>query len=318
MLPIVYVHLGDKPAPHLIDSIRQSRRVAKGTDIYVVVTRNTALLPAAAEAGAAAVYADTLSPTESHKTYVDSVRRRLGKKRGFWRFATERFFFIEELMVRLALSSALHLESDNLIFFDPAAIEDKLKTLYPGMAAPFWNDTMCIPGVVYVGDRDILAELTAYLARRVAAEREGQVRWYLPKSLTRVRMGLVLNDMNMLAAFRREYGPDKLNILPMVPPDYDGGRDTVPHEYDYSYGFDELGMIFDGLALGPALGGLDPAYHTAEAGEALVRKHSYVDGASFGFDALDLKDHGRTPYLTYRGRDIRLASLHNHAKAQII
>jgi hypothetical protein len=318
MLPIVYVHLGDKPAPHLIDSLRQSRRVARGADIYAILTRNTAMAEDATGAGAVVVYTDTLPPGEAHRHYINSVRRRLGKKRGFWRFATERFFFIEELMLKRGLASALHLESDNLIFFDPAEIEVRLRRLYPGMAAPFWNDTMCIPGVVYVGDRAVLGELTAYIARRVAAERDGQARWYLPKFLTRVRMGLVLNDMNMLAAFKGEYGPAKFNVLPMVPPGYDGGRDTVPHAYDYSYGFDELGMVFDGLALGPALGGLDPAHHTAAAGEALVREHSYVDGASFGYDDLNLRDHARTPCLTYRGRKIRLASLHNHAKAQIV
>ena len=318
MLPIVYVHLGDKPAPHLIDSIRQSRRMAAGTDIYAILTRNTAMAADAAVAGATLVYANDLPPTAAHRSYMASVRRRLGKKRGFWRFATERFFFIEEFMIASGLTSALHLESDNLIFFDPAKVEETLGSLYPGMAAPFWNDTMCIPGVVYVGDRAVLGELTAYLARRVAAEREAMMRWYRPRFLTRVRMGLVLNDMNMLAAFRGAYGPEKLNVLPMVPPGYDGGRDTVPHAYDYSYGFDALGMVFDGLTFGPALGGLDPAHHTEAAGAALVREYSYIDGASFGYDSLDLKDHAREPCLTYRGRKIRLASLHNHAKAKIV
>ena len=317
MLPIVYVHLGDKPAPHLIDSMRQSRRMAKGSDIYAILTPNTVMAGAATGAGAAVIYSNALSPTPAHKTYMSSVRRRLGKKRGFWRFATERFFFIEELMIKIGLLSALHLESDNLIFFDPVEIEEKLHTLYPGMAAPFWNDTMCIPGVVYVGDRSVLAELTAYLARRVSAERSSLVRWYRPKFLARVRMGLVLNDMNMLAAFKREYGPEKLNILPMVPPGYDGGRSTVPHTYDYSYGFDELGMLFDGLAFGPALGGLDPAHHTADAAEANLRRNSYVNGSAFGYELLDLRDYTVVPRLTYRGTPIRLASLHNHSKAQI-
>ena len=317
MIPIVYVHLGDKPAPHLIDSIRQSRRVAKDADIYAVLTRNTAMASAATQAGASIVYSDGLTPTEAHKSYISSVRRRLGKKRGFWRFATERFFLIEEFMIKLGLASALHLELDNLIFFDPAEVEETLRSLYPGMAAPFWNDTMCIPGVVFVNDRRALAALTAYLARRVAAERQTMARWYRPKFLTRVRMGLVLNDMNMLAAFKGEYGPEKLNILPMVPPDYDVENTRVPHTYNYSYGFDELRMIFDGLALGPALGGLDPAHHTVEEGAQHVEENSYVDGRAFGYERLNLRDHTMIPYLSFRGRPIRLASLHNHAKAQI-
>ncbi len=317
MLPIVYVHLGDKPAPHLINSVRQSRRVAKSADIHAILTRNTAMAAAATDAGASIVYADDLSPTASHLSYMKSVRRRLGKMRGFWRFATERFFFIEEFMIKFGLTSALHLESDNLIFFDPAEVEETLRSLYPGMAAPFWNDTLCIPGVVYVADRAALADLTAYLARRVAGERQNLARWYRPWFLTRVRMGRVLNDMNMLAAFRSEHGPDKLNNLPMVPPDYDVENTRVPHSYDYSYGFGELRMVFDGLAIGPALGGLDPAHHTVAAGEQHVRENSYVDGKAFGYERLNLRDHTAIPYLTFRDHPVRLASVHNHAKAQI-
>ncbi len=317
MLPLVYVHLGDKPAPHLINSMRQSRRMAKGSSIYAVLTRNTVMAEAAVGTGAQVVYADDLSPTPAHRLYIGSVRRRLGKKRGFWRFATERFFFIEELMLKFKLPCALHVESDNLIFFDPNEIEETLHALYSGMAAPFWNDAMCIPGVVYVGDRVVLGELTAYIARRVAAERDSRVHWYWPKLLTRVRMGLVLNDMNMLAAFKRDYGPNKLNLLPMVPPGYEDGRDSVPHEYDYSYGFSELSMVFDGLAIGPSLVGLDPTHHTAEDTATFMQTNSFVDGASFGYDRLSLRDHETIQHLTYRGRAVRLASIHNHAKATI-
>ena len=273
MLPIVYVHLGDNPAAHLIQSIRQSRRVAGSSAIYAVLTRNSVVAESAAEAGATVVRAETLSPTAAHRSYIANVRRRLGKKRGFWRFATERFFYLEELMIQLGLTSVLHIESDNLIFFDPGEVEETLKDLYPGLATPFWNDTLCVAGVVYVGDRAALGDLNAYLARRVAAERASRVRWYRPRFLTRVRM-IGLNDMNLLAAFRREYGPEKLNMLPMVPPDYDAGNTQVPHSYDYSYGFGELRMVFDALAIGPALGGLDPAHHTLAEGEQHVRENS--------------------------------------------
>lgn len=317
MLPIVYVHLGDKSAPHLADSIRQSRRMAKSTEIFAILTRNTVMAADVTEAGASVLYSDTLSPTAAHRRYMRDVRRRLGKMRGFWRFATERFFIIEEFMIEHGYASALHVESDNLIFFDPAEVEETLKALYPGMATPFWNDTLCVAGVVYIGDRAALAELTAYLARRVAADRESRMRWYRPRFLTRVRMG-VLNDMNLLAAFRGEYGADKLNNLPVVPPDYDIENTRVLHTYDYSYGFDALGMVFDALAIGPALSGLDPAHHTIEAGERHVRENSYVDGKAFGYERLDLRDHATIPYLTFRGRPIRLASIHNHAKAVIV
>lgn len=317
MLPIIYVHLGDKPARHLIDSIGQSRRVAKAADIYAILTPNTTVAAEATKAGATVIYSDSLSHVAAHEDYIGAVRRRLGKKRGFWRFATERFFLIEELMIKLDLTSALHLESDNFIFFDPAEIEDKLRALYRGMAAPFWNDNLCIPGVVFIGDRGVLNQLNTYLAARVRAEAKRQARWYRPAFLTRVRMGLVLNDMNMLADFKREFGPEKLDLLPMVPPGYDGGNGAVAHDYPYDHGFEELGMVFDGCAFGPGISGMDPIHHTPAATEALLKAHSFVDPKTFCLDQIDLQEPSKAPHVVYRGHTIRLASLHNHAKVPI-
>ena len=111
-----------------------------------------------------------LEMSESHRAYGRSVRRRLGKKRGFSRFATQRFFFLEECLMHLDIPAALHLQSDNVIFFDVQTVAQTFKDLYPGIAAPFLNDDLCVPGVVYVGNRSTLADLNAYMARRVTEE----------------------------------------------------------------------------------------------------------------------------------------------------
>ena len=308
-IPIIYVHLGELPAPHLIDSIRQAKRAAPDTPVYAVLSENTAVSEGVAAAGATAIRAESLARTPDHALFLRSVRRRLGKKRGFWRFATERFFCVEELMQQLSVTRAVHLESDNLIYFDPARIGYTLAELYAGLAAPFANDELCVPGVVYVSSIDTLSQLNAYIARRINQAADERVRWYRPRFIAGVRMGIVLHDMNLLADFRRAYGADALDILPMVPSEYRSDS-SLPHTYDYSHGFDRLGMIFDGLAIGPHHFGHNPKEHTQEGGAALIRSQSFINGDDFDFTGLDM----RRPAIRWQGRTIPVASIHNAAK----
>ena len=263
-------------------------------------------------------YADELPLVAPHRAYVSHVRRRAGKKKGFWRFATERFFVLEELMRKLDAQTALHLESDNFIFFDLAATDTKLKRLYPSLAAPFLNDDLCVPGAFFIGDLTALEELNSHIAVRVHDEARRRRTWYRP--FPRVRMGAAINDMNLLADFRKLYGDRKLGVLPMAPPEYekDGkGTPGLPKAGSYSAGFAELGMMFDGSAIGQYLFGIDPAHHDATGSTGTINPLSFVRAPDFGYERFNLRVDRSTPTLTYAGRPVRLASLHNHAKVAL-
>ena len=317
MVPVIYVHIGSKPAPHLIDSLEQTRVVSPTTPIFVILSRDTVMTREVEGPSTTVVFSDTLRMTDSHEAYARSVRRRLGKKRGFWRFATERFFFLEECLAHFGIASALHLESDNLIFFDVADVGPILEDLYPGIAAPFLNDDLCVPGVVFVGSCPVLAELNAYIAQRVEGEMLDKRKWYRPAFLSRVRMGINLHDMNLLADFRKQDAGDRLRLLPMAPSDYvigPGGGERTACRLAYTTGFDRLGMIFDGAAFGQYLFGLDPNHHDAEGTVGMINPRSCIRASDFGFDDLDFNSRHAAQHLTYRGRKVRLASLHNHAK----
>ena len=176
MTPILYVHLGPRLAPHLLESIDQAHFVSPATPVHVVVSRNTAMAPALVQHRVELHYVEELPRIASHRTYISHVRRRAGKRKGFWRFATERFFVLEALMRKLDLETALHLESDNLVFFDLEAVGDKLRQVFPALAAPFMNDEKCIPGVFFIGSLAALEELNVYIADRVRKKDNGARR----------------------------------------------------------------------------------------------------------------------------------------------
>ncbi len=321
MLPIIYVHIGDRDAPHLVESVEQTSRAAPSAPVHVILSRNTTMAKALRPLAVTIRYSDELTSTGHHRSYVGHIRRRLGKKRGFWRFATERFFLIEELMAALDIPRALHLESDNYIFFNPCEVEDTLEFLYPGLAAPFLNDEMCIPGVVYIGSCKALNTFNQYAAKRIVDEAERKRKWYVPRFMARVRMGVRLHDMNLLADFRSVFGPDLLNMLPVVPCDYVARDSILPRCRSiapYCTGFDALQMVFDGSAIGHYLHGIDPAHHDATGTVGMVDPDSVVSAADFGFDLIDLKNRDLVPHLVYKQGQIRVASIHNHAKVRIL
>jgi hypothetical protein len=317
-IPIVYVHLGDKPAPQLVESIVQARRVSPQNPVYVILTRNTTMA-GLSEFGARIVYAEELRQTDAQRLYVSNVRKRLGKRRGFWRFTTERFFTLLAFMEDTGTSALLHLESDNDIFFDLSEAAPALGKLYKGFASTFLNDDCCVPGVFYVADAALLEEFTRYVAKRVSDEARQQTRWYLPFG-RRVRMGRTLNDMIMLADFKREVAGDSFDILPMVPSDYviDRPAAVAPANYCYSRGFAELGLVFDGATFGVYLHGLDPTDRRSPGSVGWVDERSVVDSLRFGYDGLALHAPDQPQYLSFEGRRVRLGSIHNHSKKRIL
>lgn len=317
-LPIVFVHMGDNPAPHLLDSVDQALRVSPNTPIHVVVTRNSVV---AAELGTRPValhLAEDLTKTATHEAYIALVRRRLGKKRGFWRYATERFFVIEELMRALSFERVFQVESDNLLFVDLEKIEPLLMR-YEGLAGAFLNDTHCYPGVVHIGSLEGLAAFNDYAVARVRSERERHRRWYRPEFLTRVRMGLVLNDMVLLADYMMANGPAAMSVLPMLPPDVEAAiaaddPRASAMSASYSGHFDDFNIVFDAIAIGRYLYGMDPAHHTV--GPGFEDPVSIVRPSEFDTSRLDPKVTGEPPVLIHKGREIPVANLHNHAKVR--
>lgn len=322
MLPIVYVHLGPRVAPHLIDSIRQSRREAPTTPIHVILSEDSTMIEMADRCGASVVVTSQLTRTADHQLFDASINRKAGRKQGFWVYTTERFFYLEAAMRHLGLDRALHLESDNLIFFDVAEYEEAFARLYKGLAAPFKNDDSCIPGVVYVGALAALTGLNASIARRVAHERRHRSLIARLRS-PRVRMGAPLNDMYLLASYRREVGEAGFAPLPTLPAAYEAelrSRPTIEAVGlpAHAAAHETLGMVFDAAAIGQYLMGMDRHFHPRAVGVSHLDPEALLDPRDFEF-SLDKDEHGRVrPTMQRNGARHRIGSIHNHSKVNFL
>ena len=286
---IVLVHLGDSLPAYLNDCIAQ---LALHTSMPVHVVVPTALAQGVA-APAMALAVETLGAGAKRAAFEQGTTLDKGFRGGFWKFASERFFVLEQAMEALGLDELIHLENDVLLYTDPARLLPALRAHYT-IASTFDNDSRCIPGFVYVRSRSAMAELTTLLLLCKGA-----------------------NDMMALAALRNAR-PALLDNLPIIPnfwshPLRSTNGQTTRDPSRYSRHFEDFGGVWDAAALGQYVGGVDPHNRDGDTrgfiNEACLFQPSQLQ-VEWRKDARGM----HCPWLGHGGRQYPAFSLHIHCK----
>jgi hypothetical protein len=242
---------------------------------------------------------DSLKKSQQHMEF--NRRSRLDKRfrEGFWHYATERFFFLEDVMTQLSLSYVFHLENDVMIYTSLKELMPVFLEKYPGMAATFDNDNRVIPGFVFVRTPKAIQNLTAYINSRIKKSE---------------------NDMQLLASFKSYQGGAYIDHLPIIPPQYSQKYhliSTQGHkaacERNYSKNYELFSSIFDAAALGQYLGGIDH-FHTLKSTIGFINESCVFNPSLFTF-CWKIDEEGRkVPYAEFNGELIKINNLHIHSK----
>jgi hypothetical protein len=114
--------------------------------------------------------------------------------RGFWRYSAERFFVLEDFMAEAGLERCLHIESDNLLYVDPARYAGWLQDNYGGgIAVTPLTDDEDTAALMSVGSRAALSAFNAALLDLVTVA---------PAELIERFGGPMANEMRMLRILR--------------------------------------------------------------------------------------------------------------------
>ena len=128
---------------------------------------------------------------------------------GFWRYAAERLFVLEECMRELRLERCLHIESDCLLYAPLAAYDGWLADVYgEGVAVCPLTDDEDTAAVLYAGSLSALAAFNAALLEFVRIE---------PERFVQTHGGPMANEMRMMFLARMEQGLAK--ALPVTVAD---------------------------------------------------------------------------------------------------
>jgi hypothetical protein len=242
----VIAYLGRLPF-YLSSCIKQIRIWNPSTPIYIAYTKsieNNYLIGKLNYNNIYCIMIESLSLSISHtlfnKLYTNTSMNN------FWKYAMERFFIVEEVMRYYNLSDIIHLEVDNLIYFEYDSLLPVFKEVSKNIAilAPSDNSTRYIAGICYIPTITSISYMNLYLAEYSYNQAE----------------------MEVMMQYSKRY-PDMLSTLPVIMPEYEEelnplegnqmGLDSIRLS-KFSHSFNGL---FDAAAIGQYMGGIDKIHN---------------------------------------------------------
>lgn len=286
----------------MLDAIGQCRAFNDSAIYFVTEARNAALIAFPPDLRVHVINTEDLNETDKLAEFRGAQWLNRTFREGFWTHTTERFFVIESLMETLGLADVIHLENDNLLYFDACHLLPAMRTLRGGLGATFDADDRCVPGIVYMRDRLSTSRLTSFLIDRLRSSRQG------------------MNDMTLIAAFRQAHGSaGQIDALPVVPAGYPRpmsnllGQVSLEPEI-YSRNFASFGGVFDAAAIGQFLAGVDQRNSNGQDTRGFINETSMYNPSKFEY-LLGPGEKGiPVPHLRMGETVCPIFNLHIHSK----
>lgn len=245
MFTFILTHIGTKQFPNYIyDSIEQIRLFHEHNLIYLALNKKIKNIDFSRleYLHCNIIWIEDLEKSAAHKKFDRNL-----KFRKFWKVTAERFFIIEEIMKKFQIKSAIHIENDNLIYYNLDFYYNIISDKFDGIAFTKDNEDRVIAGIVFITDVKKLELLNKYLS--VPCDK----KYY--------------SEMQIIGRYLTDY---KYKLLPVIYPEYIIENNFESSKLIYSYMCDEMSGIFDAAAIGQYLGGKD--------------KRSYKDIMASNFD----------------------------------
>lgn len=251
MNSLLLVHLGESVPLYIKDCVHQLRlwNPIGELDIFIILDPyhkdNPFWASMKALYGVRLVYTDTLVARETHQQFLKHFCGDTQFRNGYWRHVKERFFFMEEVMLQFGLTNVVAMEYDILVYYKLAELYPRLAS-YCGsrLAMVMDNETRGHPGFLFMSGPGTIGLFNKFIMAMIKTPYE---------------------DMQLLSAYCETYR-ENVCFLPLITPARNAsipkrrslcGETSESTDY-LSEGFLELGVLFDSLVVGQAVGGIDP------------------------------------------------------------
>jgi hypothetical protein len=297
---IVFIHIGKSIPSHVSIALLQAR--AFNPDCPIIFVANEEALRDFSlndsQANITYIFCESLNKTEEHIKFSNKSGLNSHWREGFWLYTSERFLYLNDLIVQHGLKNVFHMEHDNMLYVDLKELLPIFKAHYPGLGITMDNDDRCIPGIVFIRNVKAMRLLASFFAD-TAGENN--------------------NDMQTLSKFKKIYGSHLTANLPVTTQEYvdtqslvtPSGK-TTKNKNDYCLHVDLFQSIFDAAAIGQYLGGTDPRNGLSAPGfinEACVFNPSLLT-YEWIIDDMERK----VPFAVYANKKYRINNIHVHSK----
>jgi hypothetical protein len=285
---LILIHLGNSFPFYIFDCIHQFRIFNNDINLYLLVEEENynllqdLYISYIISYNIRIVNINKLNKTQKHINFNKESNLDKNFRNGFWHYAAERFFVLEDFVTDNNIENIFHIEYDNLIYYDINKILNIIRKHYKDSAGIFDNDTQCIASFIYFKNVRSLDSLTNYI--------------YLNQKNHS-------NEMNLLSSYRK----DNINMiehLPILTEKY------LFNEIDliYSNKQEYFNLVFDGRAIGQYVGGVDPKNDSSDT-EGFINTDVIFNVSKLNFMWKNV-DNLLIPYAC----DVPVVNLHIHCK----
>lgn len=299
---IVFIHIGKKVPDHAEISLSQARLFNPSCPI-ILLANETAINKLSGSqklknSNITYITCESLNFSDVHKVFVDETVLNSDWRNGFWRYTSERFLYLADLMQQYDLTNVFHLEYDNMLYADLSDLLPLFENNYKGIAATFDNEVRCVPGFMYFKSTESIIDLANCFAKNASSGK---------------------NDMEMIGLYKRESKHNKIDNLPIIHFKYmlknrifGKSKQKLKNKYEFCSHIDQFDSIFDAAALGQYLGGIDP--RNGESKPGFINESCIFDPSTLTF-MWEQNDKGLwVPYAIYYKEKRRINNLHIHSK----
>jgi hypothetical protein len=285
---LILIHLGNSFPFFIFDCIHQFRIFNNDSNLYLLVEEENynllqdSYISYILSYNIKVVNINKLNKTQKHLDFNKESNLNKDFRNGFWHFAAERFFVLEDFVTDYNIENIFHIEYDNLIYCNIKNILGIIKKYYKDSAGIFDNDTQCIASFIYFKNLNSLDKLTNYIYLNVKNHQ---------------------NEMNILGSYRKE-NSEIIEHLPILTEKYLFNEIDLIYSNNHKY----FKYIFDGRALGQYVGGIDPKNDNSNT-EGFINTDVIFNVSKLNFMWKKL-DNLLIPYAC----DVPIVNLHIHCK----
>ncbi len=294
---IVFIHIGPSLPEYSMNAIAQAR-LFNDCPIYLVAEKQairSSKCNSMWDENFHPIFTETLIRTKAHNTFLKNSALN-HHNNPFWIYASERFFYLDELINQYNLKDVFHLENDVMVYTDLSKLMPIFKQHYLGIGAVFDNDLRCIPGFMFIAHKNCMSELADYFALNASRG---------------------LNDMEVIAHFKNSHDRKMIDNLPIIMDSYitkfglkSPNNHTTAHPLCYCTNCDRFNSIFDGAALGQYLFGTV----APQLGPGFINETCLFNPSLLQYEWHRDQQGRNIPYATLDGKLYKINNLHMHSK----
>jgi hypothetical protein len=190
---------------------------------------------------------EDLPVSSEHQEFLERIVNQvdLQFRKKYWQYVFERFFVLQRFCLMRPLESLYMIETDNMVYV-PLDIVQRTESLFSqGMAAPFDNLEQGYPSFIFFRDNQAVFDFASYMLNCLRVD--------------------YLSDMKILGQYRIQH-PEKVFSYPVLPHICNTplrertslvGHKASAEESSF-LSKKEFPILFDAIAYGQAIGGIDP------------------------------------------------------------